>query len=97
MTETELAGWVAAREVCGKILDCEAVQSNLALLSDPSRRALLGADVRARLAGGEAVTTAEVAAARAAQPRWRTPWCARCSDGRAACAAHRAVLSAAPH
>lgn len=71
VTETDLADWVAAREACGKILETEAVESNLALLSDPSRRALLSPDVLTRLAGGEAVTTAEVAAARAAQPRWR--------------------------
>ncbi len=71
VTETDLVGWVAAREACGKILGSEAVQSNRALLSDPARRALLGADVRARLTGDEAITSAEVAAARAWQPHWR--------------------------
>jgi amidase len=71
VTETDLVGWVAAREACGKILGSEAVQSNRALLSDPARRALLGADVRARLAGDEAITADEVAAARAWQPHWR--------------------------
>jgi amidase len=71
VTETELVGWVAAREACGKILDSEAAASNLALLSEPSRRALVGADVRARLAEGEVITADEVAAARAWQPHWR--------------------------
>jgi amidase len=71
VTETELVGWVAAREACGKILGSEAVQSNLALLSDPARRALLGADVLARLTGDEAITPGEVATARAWQPHWR--------------------------
>ena len=71
VTETELVGWVAAREACGKIMGSEALQSNLALLSDPARRALLGADVRARLTGDEAITPGEVAAALAWQPHWR--------------------------
>ncbi len=71
VTETDLADWVAAREACGKILETEAVESNLALLSDPSRRALLGADVRARLEAGKAITAGEVTAARAWQPDWR--------------------------
>jgi amidase len=71
VTETELVGWVAAREACGKILGSEAVESNRALLRDPSRRALLGADVRARLEGDEGISAGEVAAARAWQPHWR--------------------------
>ena len=71
VTETDLVGWVAAREACGKILGSEAVQSNRPLLSDPARRALLGADVRARLAGDESITADDVATARAWQPHWR--------------------------
>jgi amidase len=71
VSKIDLAGWMAAREVCSKILGSEAVQSNLALLSDPSRRALLGDEVRARLEGDEGVAADEVAAARAWQPHWR--------------------------
>ncbi|HUA42641.1 MAG TPA: amidase [Streptosporangiaceae bacterium] len=71
VTEIGLADWLAAREACGQILGSEAVQSNLSLLSDPSRRALLGDEVRARLEGDEGITADEVAAARAWQPHWR--------------------------
>jgi amidase len=71
MPETELVGWVAAREACGKILGSEAVRSNQVLMRDPSRRALLGADVRARLEGDEGISAGEVAAARAWRPHWR--------------------------
>jgi amidase len=71
VTEIDLADWVAAREACGQILGSEAVRSNLAVLSDPSRRALLGDEVLARLEGDEGITADEVAAARAWQPHWR--------------------------
>jgi amidase len=71
VTETSLPGWLAARETCGVILDAEAAESDRELLTDPVKRDLLGAEVRARLAGGAAITPAGLAAARAAQPAWR--------------------------
>lgn len=70
VTETELGGWLAAREACGVILGAEAAESNSMLLGDEARRALLGADVRARLADGAATTAAEFAAARSVRPTW---------------------------
>lgn len=69
--EVELAGWMAAREAFGAIIDVEAAESNRALLADPVTRELLGGDVRARLAEAEGVTAADLATARALQPRWR--------------------------
>jgi amidase len=71
VTEIDLPGWLAAREAAGVIIDAEAAESNRALLDDPSRRDLLGADVRARLAEGAATTPAQLAQARAVQTRWR--------------------------
>jgi amidase len=71
VTEVELAGWRAARDTCGVILDAEAVDSNRLLLADPVCRDLLGHEVRGRLDEAAAVTTAQLAAARAAQSRWR--------------------------
>jgi amidase len=71
VTEASLPGWLAARETCGVIIDAEAVESNRALLTDPVKRDLLGSEVRARLAGGAAITPDQLAAARAAQPGWR--------------------------
>jgi len=71
VTEASLPGWLTARETCGVILDAEAAESDRALLADPARRELLGGEVLARLAGGAAITPAQLAAARAAQPAWR--------------------------
>jgi len=78
--ETSLPGWLAARETCGVILDAEATESDRDLLTDPVKRDLLGADVRARLAGAAAVTPAQVAAARAAQQAWRDSMTSALSD-----------------
>ncbi|MGO8960341.1 MAG: amidase [Streptosporangiaceae bacterium] len=71
VTEVDLSGWLAARETCGVILDAEAAASNRSLLTDPVRNDMLGAEVRARLDAASAVTAGQLAAARAAQPRWR--------------------------
>lgn len=72
VVEVDLPGWLAARSICGTILDYEAVQSNRKLLDNPERCALLGAEVLARLRRDEAaVSAADVAEARAAQPGWR--------------------------
>jgi amidase len=71
VTETDLPGWLGAREACGVIIDAEAAASNSALLGDTARRELLGADVRARLSGGAAISPDEIARARALQPGWR--------------------------
>jgi len=71
VTETSLPGWLAARETCGVIIDAEAAESNRELLTDPVKRDLLGSEVRARLAGGAAITPDQLAAARAEQPAWR--------------------------
>jgi amidase len=71
VTEIDLPGWLAAREAAGVIIDAEAAESNRALLDDPSRRGLLGADVRARLLEGAATTPVQLAQARAVQTRWR--------------------------
>jgi amidase len=71
VTEIELPGWLAAREACGVAIDAEAVWSNRALLADPAKRALIGDNVRARLAGAEAVRAADLARARAVQVGWR--------------------------
>jgi amidase len=72
VVEVDLPGWPAAREAVGVILDSEAAESNRMLVDDLARRDLLGADVRARLAGGAAITAAQVASARAFQTTWRT-------------------------
>src|SRR5580704_6978728 len=69
--EVELPGWQEARDACGLIIDAEAHESNLGLLRDPATRDLLGSDTRDRLEEGGAVTAAELAGARAFQPRWR--------------------------
>ena len=71
VTEVGLPGWPAARETCGVILDSEAVESNRLLLADPARKDMLGAEVRSRLDAAATVTAGQIAAARAAQPRWR--------------------------
>jgi amidase len=71
VTEANLPGWLTARETCGVILDAEAAESDRELLTDPVKRDLLGGEVRARLDGGAAITLAQLAAARAAQPAWR--------------------------
>ncbi len=71
VTEVDLPGWLEAREACGVIIDAEAVWSNRALLADPAKRDLIGDNVRARLAGAESVTGADLARARALQVRWR--------------------------
>jgi len=76
----ELPGWQEARDAAGAIIDTEAVQSNRMILDDPARRELLSADVRKRLEEGETVTPAEVAAARAFQPRWRAAMSAAMTD-----------------
>jgi amidase len=70
--EVDLPGWPAARDAVGVILDSEAAESNRMLVDDLARPDLLGADVRARLAGGAAITAAQVASARAFQTAWRT-------------------------
>jgi amidase len=72
VTEIDLAGWHDARQAAGVIIDAEAADSNRILLSDPVRRDLLGADVRARLIEGAATTPAQLAQARAFQSAWRT-------------------------
>ena len=69
--ETELGGWLSAKQACDAILDFEAAESNSMLLGDASRRGLLGADVRARLLGGASRTPAELAAARYVRSTWR--------------------------
>ncbi len=71
VAEASLSGWLAAREASGVIIDAEAVESNRELLADPVCRDLLGAEVRARLDGGTAITADELAAARTMQPAWR--------------------------
>ena len=80
VTEASLPGWLTARETCGVILDAEAAESDRELLTDPVKRDLLGAEVRARLAGGAAVTPAQLAAARGAQPAWRDSMTKALSD-----------------
>ena len=71
VTEIDLPGWAAAREIFEVIIDVEAVESNQVLLADPVRRELISNDVRARLAEGYAVSPDRLAAARAAQAHWR--------------------------
>jgi amidase len=78
--ETELGGWLDAREACDVILGAEAAESNRSLLGDEARRALLGADVRARLADGEASTPGELAAARSVRSTWRAAMTAALSN-----------------
>jgi amidase len=70
VTETDLGGWLAAREACSVILDAEAAESNRMLLGDETLRELLSADVHARLADGAASTPAELAAARSVRSTW---------------------------
>ena len=72
VAEIDLPGWPDAREAVGVIIDAEAADSNRALLDDPARRDLLGADVRARLTDGAQTTPAELAHAKAYQSTWRT-------------------------
>lgn len=71
VVDVDLPGWQAAREAVGLILDSEAAASNRMLLDDPARRDLIGADVRARLVKGAAITAAQLANARAFQSTWR--------------------------
>ncbi len=71
VTETDLPGWLEARDACGVVIDAEAVWSNRALLADPAKRDLIGDNVRARLAAAQAVSGADLARARALQVRWR--------------------------
>lgn len=72
VAEIDLPGWQEAREAVGVIIDAEAAASNRVLLDDPACRDLLGADVRARLIDGAAITAAQLAEARAYQSAWRT-------------------------
>jgi len=71
VAEIDLPGWLAARDICGVLLDFEAVQSNRALLADPTLRALIGPNVRTRLEKAETVTLEDVRGARGTQPGWR--------------------------
>ena len=71
VAEIDLRGWLDARAAVGVILDAEAAESNRDLLNDPARRALIGADVCARLTEGGRTTPAELARARAFRPIWR--------------------------
>ncbi len=71
VTEVDLPHWLAASKAAGLIIDAEAAESNRALLDDPARRDLLGADVRARLTAGAQTTPAQLAQARAVQASWR--------------------------
>jgi amidase len=71
VAEVDLPGWLAAREVCGVLLDFEAARSNRALLADPPIRALIGPNVLARLTTAETVTLEDVRGARGTQPGWR--------------------------
>jgi amidase len=80
VVEVDLLGWQAARDAVGFILDSEAAASNRALLDDPARRDLIGADVRARLIGGVAVTVAQLTSARGFQSTWRTAMTAALRD-----------------
>jgi amidase len=72
VVDVDLSGWQAARDAVGLILDSEAADSNRVLLDDPARRDLIGADVRARLVAGAAITAAQLASARGFQSTWRT-------------------------
>jgi amidase len=72
VAEIDLPGWPDARDAVGVIIDAEAADSNRAILNDPARRDLLGADVRARLTDGAQTTPAELAHAKAYQSTWRT-------------------------
>jgi amidase len=69
--EVSLPGWGAARRTSDVIIDAEAAVSNRILLADPARRDLLSPRVRAGLGEAEAVTSAQLLAARAEQERWR--------------------------
>jgi amidase len=69
--EVSLPGWATARRTCDVIVDAEAAVSNRALLADPARRDLLTPQVRAGLGEAQAVTPAQLLAARAEQERWR--------------------------
>jgi amidase len=69
--DADLPRWLEASEAAGLIIEAEAAQSNRALLDDPVRRELLGADVRARLTTGAATTPAQLAQARRVQSTWR--------------------------
>jgi amidase len=71
VADVDLPGWQDARDAVGFIIDAEAAESNRGLLDDPARCALLGADVRARLLRGAAITAAQLAGARAFQSVWR--------------------------
>jgi amidase len=71
VAEIGLPGWLAARDICGVLLDFEAVQSNRALLADPALRALIGPNVRTRLEAAETVTLEDARGARGTQPGWR--------------------------
>jgi amidase len=72
VAEVDVPHWKQAREACNAILDVEAMASNQRLLTDPATRALLGAQVAARLEEGKAVTQAQLADARAYRFGWQT-------------------------
>lgn len=80
VTQALLPGWLSAREAAGAVIDAEAAESNRALFADPARRGLLGADVRARLEDGAAVSPAALARARDYRPQWQAELLAALQD-----------------
>ena len=69
--EVSLPGWGAARRTADVVIDAEAAVSNRSLQADPARRDLLSPRVRAGLGEAQALTSAQLQAARADQGRWR--------------------------
>ncbi|MGH9067180.1 MAG: amidase [Acidimicrobiales bacterium] len=68
--DIELDGWAAACRAGGVILDYEAARADGHLMTDPDRRAKLGAEVADRLTRAARVTADQVESARAEGRRW---------------------------
>jgi amidase len=80
VTEVELPEWPQALMQTHILLSAEATRVNAALLADPATRDKLGAEVRAKLEQGAAITPGEVGQARAYQTSWQAEWTALLSS-----------------
>lgn len=71
VTNLELPGWTNALKAVYSIMDAEVIACNGYLLTDPDRRARLGADVRERLIEAAAITSEQTELARDFQRTWQ--------------------------
>ena len=71
VVDLELPGWTNALKAVYSIMDAEVIACNGYLLTDPERRARLGASVRERLIEAAAITSAQTELARDFQRTWQ--------------------------